>query len=40
MTGQVLAVDGGFAGVGIPSFRDYPSNHRGLPPHMKKDGAA
>jgi NAD(P)-dependent dehydrogenase (short-subunit alcohol dehydrogenase family) len=31
MTGQVLQVDGGIsAGVGIPSFRDFASKHRGL----------
>jgi len=32
MTGQVLQVDGGIsAGVRIPSFRDFASEHRGLP---------
>ena len=37
MTGQVLAVDGGIsAGIKIPSFADFPSNHRGLPKNMQK----
>jgi len=45
MTGQVLAVDGGIsAGIKIPSFADFPSNHRGLPQNLKekaaKDGGA
>eukprot|EP00035_Acanthoeca_spectabilis_P019655 m.429116 g.429116 ORF g.429116 m.429116 type:complete len:310 (+) comp16961_c0_seq1:5787-6716(+) len=40
MTGQVLQVDGGLsAGVGIPSFRDFASNHRGLPDELKTAGA-
>jgi hypothetical protein len=39
MTGQVLQVDGGIsAGVKIPSFRDFASNHRGLPPDFQGAG--